>query len=569
MNQLVFLKRLLWQLFVLATILIFVQRCAQQVRPSGGPTDKTPPRIISVTPANNATLVAPDQRIEFEFSERMNRKTVQNAIFITPDPGGRVELKWKGRKLRVEFDDPLSENRTYVITLGTGLKDLHGNAMAQSYTLAFSTGEKISAGKISGTVFTEGRSKEILIWAYFVGDNRAPDPAQDFAAYITQTDAQGRFELSHLSKGTFRLFAIQDKDNNRYYEVGEDGIGVPQKDVWLASDSLAVDAIYFRISTQDTLGPALTSVSADHQSQVALQFDEEVSSATVTIANFRIREKSGEDTLTVRMAYVNLLDPMQVILTTEQQRGNTEYELSVWNLTDLWGNLVDQEFNSGEFSGSALPDTFRPRMMKIVPQDSAWAVFLNTTVELHFSEVMDTTSLARSFHVQTAAGDQVTGALQWQTPASVRFTPAAPLQSLTRYEIAVALDSVFDLAGNAVADSAKMYTFTSINVDTLSSISGQLADPDSTAQGRIRLQAGQTHAEGAVYKIWLDQPGSYTFQGLLPGTYQIEGFRDRNGNGRYDFGQAVPFEPAERFFVYRDSIKIRARWPNEGNDISF
>lgn len=569
MNQLVFPKRLLWQLFCLATILIFVQRCAQQVRPSGGPLDKTPPRIISVTPENNTTLVSPDQRIEFEFSERMNRKTVQNAIFITPDPGERVELRWKGRKLRVEFDDPLNENRTYVITLGTGLKDLHGNAIAQSYTLAFSTGEHISTGKISGTVFTEGRSKEILIWAYFIDDNREPDPAQDLAAYITQTDAQGSFELSHLSKGTFRLFAIQDKDNNRFYEAGEDGIGVPQKDVWLASDSLAVDGIYFRISTQDTLGPALTSVSADHQSQVSLRFDEEVSSATVVTANFRIREKSGEDTLTVRMAFINLLDPMQILLTTEQQRGNTEYELSVQNLTDLWGNLVDEEFNRGEFTGSALPDTFRPRIMKIVPQDSAWAVFLNTTVELHFSEAMDTTSLARSFHVQTAAVDQVPGALQWQTPASVRFMPADPLQSLTRYEIAVALDSVFDLAGNAVADSARTYTFTSINVDTLSSISGQLADPDSTAQGRILLQAGQTHAEGAVYKIWLDQPGSYTFQGILPGTYQIEGFRDRNGNGRYDFGQAVPFEPSERFFVYRDSIKIRARWPNEGNDISF
>ena len=35
-----------------------------------------------------------------------------------------------------------------------------------------------------------------------------------------------------------------------------------------------------------------------------------------------------------------------------------------------------------------------------------------------------------------------------------------------------------------MADSARTYTFTSINVDTLSSISGQLADPDSTARRR-------------------------------------------------------------------------------------
>ena len=72
-------------LFLVISISGFLFNCAKQVRPSGGPEDKISPEIVKVTPENKATLVPLNQRIEFEFNESMNRKSLEKAIFITPE----------------------------------------------------------------------------------------------------------------------------------------------------------------------------------------------------------------------------------------------------------------------------------------------------------------------------------------------------------------------------------------------------------------------------------------------------------------------------------------------------
>ncbi len=556
--------------FLLFTIeVLFIYSCASQVPPSGGPLDKTLPTIINVIPENKATLVPLDQRIEFEFSEGMTRKGSEKAVFISPDPGDRVKLKWKGRKLRIEFSDSLKVNRTYVITLGTDLKDAHNNSLSQSYTLAFSTGEELSDGKISGRVFAE-KAQGILIWAYILEESKDPNPGQRGGDYITQTDAQGKFKLTNLSEGLYRLFAIRDADNNRFYETGLDGIGVASRDILLTKDSLAVSDINFKVVTKDTIGPALVSVSTQDNARLMLTFDEELSPETVDDINHykvRVKESKSEDTLAIRFAYLNALDQKEVAIITETQTPKIDYEIEVQNLTDLSKNLVDSKFNSAEFVGSALPDTFKPKIVSTIPADSTRAVFLNSMIDVYFDEPMNRETFERSFYLRDSTGLAVSGTFDWPTPASVKFTPANSLPSLVTYRVIVRLDSVLDLAGNAAADSTFQIHFTTLNADTLSSLSGTVVDPDSTANGRIFLKAQQNAKDGQTYEIQLSEPGPYEFSGILPGTYSLEGFRDRDNNGGYSFGQAFPFQPAERFVVYPDTIKIRARWPNDGNDI--
>jgi len=556
--------------FLLFTItVLFIYSCASQVPPSGGPLDKTLPTIINVIPENKATLVPLDQRIEFEFSEGMTRKGSEKAVFISPDPGDRVKLKWKGRKLRIEFSDSLKVNRTYVITLGTDLKDAHNNSLSQSYTLAFSTGEELSDGKISGRVFAE-KAQGILIWAYILEESKDPNPGQRGGDYITQTDAQGKFKLTNLSEGLYRLFAIRDADKNRFYETGLDGIGVASRDILLTKDSLAVSDINFKVVTKDTIGPALVSVSTQDNARLMLTFDEELSPETVDDINHykvRVKESKSEDMLAIRFAYLNALDQKEVAIITETQTPKIDYEIEVQNLTDLSKNFVDSKFNSAEFVGSALPDTFKPKIVSTIPADSTRAVFLNSMIDVYFDEPTNRETFERNFYLRDSTGLAVPGTFDWPTPASVKFTPANSLPSLVTYRAIVRLDSVLDLAGNAAADSTFQIHFTTLNADTLSSLSGTVVDPDSTANGRIFLKAQQNAKDGQTYEIQLSEPGPYEFSGILPGTYSLEGFRDRDNNGEYSFGQAFPFQPAERFVVYPDTIKIRARWPNEGNDI--
>ncbi|MDZ7262369.1 MAG: Ig-like domain-containing protein, partial [candidate division KSB1 bacterium] len=185
------------------------------------------------------------------------------------------------------------------------------------------------------------------------------------------------------------------------------------------------------------------------------------------------------------------------------------------------------------------------------------------------SEAMDQNSVTRHVILLDTSGSNVTGNFFWKNPAQVLFAPESKLQSYWTYQVHVQLDSIFDLFGNSVADSSFRFIFTTINADTLSSISGTVFDELENAVGKIYLTATQAQKQGQSYQISMDEPGPYVFSDILPGIYLIYGFRDADGNGRYSYGEAVPFIPAERFVVYPDSIKVRSRWPNEGNDIVF
>ena len=81
------------------------------------------------------------------------------------------------------------------------------------------------------------------------------------------------------------------------------------------------------------------------------------------------------------------------------------------------------------------------------------------------------------------------------------------------------------------------------------------------------ITARQVQDSKITYTQILPQPGAYRFNAILPGQYLLECFRDRDGNGRFSPGKPYPYEPSERFIVYSDTVKIRSKWPNEGNDI--
>ena len=53
----------------------------------------------------------------------------------------------------------------------------------------------------------------------------------------------------------------------------------------------------------------------------------------------------------------------------------------------------------------------------------------------------------------------------------------------------------------------------------------------------------------------------------MPGEYLIDFFRDEDGDGRFFRGRPFPRQPAERYTLYPDTIRVRSRWPNEGNDL--
>ena len=143
--------------------------------------------------------------------------------------------------------------------------------------------------------------------------------------------------------------------------------------------------------------------------------------------------------------------------------------------------------------------------------------------------------------------------------------PLPHWRGTTKYVVEIQADSVFDWNGNTLFDTTHQIVFWTLNQDTLGSISGKMSDGDSSASGAFFVTARQS-AGGVEYESRLETPGRYNFAGVFPSLYVISAYRDANHNGRYDYGLPFPFTPDERFMAWPDTIKVRSRWPNEGND---
>ncbi len=536
--------------------------------PPGGPIDTIPPEVVTIVPNPGTTNVSPHTKIEVLFSERMNRKTVEEAIFISPWPAEEIYLRWRGKKLKIEFGDTLKVNRTYVLTIGAKSSDLRNNQMKDSFSMAFSTGDHIDEGQVSGTVYSQSGVEGTLICAYLLEDSTNIDPTKVLADYYTQCNQQGDYRLLYVAPGKYRLFAIRDRDGNRKYTRGIDALGVTTSDINLTLDDKFIQNINFQLTVEDTIPPSIKSVYSINLSNIIVRFNEALADFDEEAPQryFKIvSEKDSSQKLNLVSCYSTSLDPSNIYLSTGKQSAIT-YMLTAQNLFDQSQNPLDTLYNSVIFEGSIAQDTVKPSIVYKSIQDSSTGIILTPEIRFAFSEAVEQHSFERNFLLKECDTTIIKGKFDWKNPADVTYLPDSSLKSLTYYSIQILADSIIDLSGNSLADSVDKFHFKTLNEDTLSAIGGEMTDQQGNAQGKLFLTA---KSEQNSYQIILDGPGIYHFENILPGIYTISGFRDADSNGVYTYGLAMPFIPAERFFFYQDSIKVRSRWPNEGNTINF
>jgi uncharacterized protein (DUF2141 family) len=536
--------------------------------PPGGPIDAIPPEVLKIVPNPGATNISTHTSIEVWFSEAMNRKTVEDAIFISPWPSEEINFSWKRKKLKIDFGDTLKENRTYVLTVGAKSSDLRNNLMKESFSMAFSTGDHIDAGQVSGMAYSQSSVEGALVCAYWLEDSADVDPSLVLADYYTQCSQTGKYQLVYIAPGKYRLFAIRDRDGDRKYTRGIDALGVTTSDVVLSQEEKFIQNVNFQLTVEDTILPSIKSVYSINRSNILARFSEAMLDFDENRPQYFFKIVFESDTsqkLNILSCYKNTFDPTNIFLSTELQTA-ISYKLIAQNLYDLSYNPLDSSNYSVIFQGTIESDTVKPTIIFRSIQDSSIGISLKPEIRLGFSEAIDRNSFERSFVLKEQDSILVSGKFDWKNPADVSFLVDSSLKSLTQYSMHILIDSVVDLAGNRLADSVAAIHFKTLNKDTLSEIGGEIVDELKDAKGKVYLTA---KSERNSYPLILDKPGAYRFEGILPGIYTINGFRDADSNGVYSFGTAIPYVPAERFFYYADSLKVRSRWPNEGNNITF
>lgn len=553
----------------IAVLLIILSGCAKQGMPPGGPVDKLPPEIIKIIPAQNSKFVKRDIVVQFFFNEWINNRTVEDAVFISPFPGEDVKIKCGAKSIKILFPEILREECTYVVTLGTGIKDVRNNGLEKSFTLAFSTGSVIDKGEISGQVFGIKNAKGIGVWAYSLDSGLNVDLSEIEPDYIVQCEADGKFNFYHIAYSKYRLFAVKDRIADRLYTRGEDEIGVSFRDILLAEDGMHnVDSLFFRIIMEDTLAPALERAVSVNRNALDLLFDKPISwEKKIKPENIIIAaEHDSTECLGIRNIFVDPLEKKKIHILTEKQSPEINYIINVNEVEDEAGNSIDPEFCSVNYKTSVLHDTINPQLRMVEPQQGDKNVYHKDCVHLIFSEAIDSLYFKNGFSVLDTLAGEVSGNLKWKSPLEVDFIPVDYFRSSRVYCIKLSGKWIRDNSGNTFSDTT--FFFKTINRDTLSGISGKVIYPDSIRLDDVVVTARYIDSDNIFYIQKTLSSGEYYFRDILPGKYIIDVFIDSDGNNKYSYGFPFPYVPAELFTVYSDTIKTRSRWPNEGNDVA-
>ncbi len=554
---------------VYCLLLLLAVNCAKEGFPPGGPTDKSPPGVLWTIPRADSVNVEVDSDIKIGFSEGMDRRSAESSIIVSPDPGDLI-FDWRRNTLKVSVLEGLYDDRTYLVTVGTGARDERRNPMEQPYVFAFSTGKRLAQGKMNGRIKRIYSRFPVLVLAYELGSSvdsvsnvdsvriRDPDPSRDQPDYVTEAGRNGEYSFERIGTGNYRTFAFEDRDKDKRYDPGSEKLGVPPGDVALGEEGGVVKVGEFHLSLRDSTGPLILSLRAVDAGRVLIRFNEKVD---ISGAEF---ENLGN--LDLFESYVDPKDSSSVYILTGVQEEAVEYRVNVQGIKDSNGNqAVEDTFL---FVGSRKDDRKNPEVISIYPDSGASNVFPESDLEVIFSEAMQKVELDSRFWLGSQPDIPLDGTFSWQGNLTLKFSPLEGWAEGKSYTLHGDAGRLSDRAGNALDDSLLSFSFTVIDKKDLGSMSGRVIVGDSL-KAKFYLRATSVEKSKEAYSLRDAKEGDYVWEGLPSGRYVVSAFMDRDGNGKQGYGQAFPFITSEPVASYPDTVAIRPRWETSGVDIKF
>ena len=208
---------------------LFAPSCANtSTPPSGGPKDTIPPVMTESTPLPNSTEVSiypKKNTIILTFNEFVVLKDPAKNFFISPPLNKRVMPKIKGKSIVLNFQDTLREDVTYSIDFGKGIADNNEGNLFPRMSFAFSTGKEVDSIYTSGTV-VDAKSMFPKENATILFHTDPSDSAvfNILPAAAAKSDKWGYFTVRNIKPGAYRVYAIDDLNNNNKYDPGEESI---------------------------------------------------------------------------------------------------------------------------------------------------------------------------------------------------------------------------------------------------------------------------------------------------------------------------------------------------------
>ena len=566
--------------------------CAQQGSPSGGPRDEDPPVVLESIPPNYSTRFEA-KKITLTFDEYVVLDNVNQELIVSPPMEEKPQVKLRGKKLIIDFEEDLKDSTTYTFNFGSAIKDLHEGNILLNYEYVFSTGDRLDSLSVKGILqYAENLtrpSEPVTIMLY--EDLNDSVPLKDIPLYVGRSDDSGVFSVNNLKADTFKVFALKDGNYNLLYDLPTEEIAYLDSSLWVDATFInsLMDARPFdsTFATADTSGMPTDSLQGgpDYNSIYIdlLLFLEDVETQY-------LKEDQRDDRRKILFSFARpLTDSFSYrFLGMDGERTPDVLEvfsarkdsLTLW-LKDSLDYKNDSLFIALNYTAKDTIDrfvtrtdtmlmTFREKSDKKKKEKEPEAEKLSISTIRAKGTLDLNTHLRMEFNVplETFADTlirlwQIPDSVELEIPFRTRVDSMVPTwgwietdwESNSSYHLQMlpgAAKAIYELEQDTldlVFQTRDMEYYGKI----LLSLEG--------VSGPVIIQL--TSKEKVVREEKVNEDGLCTFPYLLPGDYGIKIIHDRNNNGRWDTGKYLEKRQPEPVEILNKSVTVRSNWDHE------
>ncbi len=244
----------LYKYFNISSILVVsalcITSCAKIGSPTGGPVDQKPPKVTESKPKTGSTSFTGD-KIEITFDEYIQLSDIYSQLVISPPVEEKPYVRTRGKSVIIELKNELDSNTTYTISFGDAIADNNEKNILSNYRFVLSTGSYLDSMSVSGTVIDArnlGKIEEPVYIGLYDNLNDSA-PLIQAPVYVSKTNDNGGYEISHVRPGNYRIFALSDVNANLIYDMADEKIAFADTAVPLFSASVPTDNFIIEDST--------------------------------------------------------------------------------------------------------------------------------------------------------------------------------------------------------------------------------------------------------------------------------------------------------------------------------
>jgi len=239
---------------------LLVWGCASVQAPPGGPKDESAPELLRTVPTTGSKNYK-GKVIELFFNEPVQLENLYKQLLVTPYIEPKFSSRTKQDRVIIEFENDFSDSTTYTINFREGVVDITEKNVAENVKLAFSTGPFIDSMSVKGQVrelMTGLPAEDVTVMLYRPEDTISVQKPY----YLTKSDEEGFYILENLRVGTYKLFAVQEEDNDLAYNKDEEMVAFLDQNIVLDSN---INQMNLKIAEYDNTPFKFTRTQASAQ----------------------------------------------------------------------------------------------------------------------------------------------------------------------------------------------------------------------------------------------------------------------------------------------------------------